>query len=119
MPSPVKTLVVILILLSVALPGVRGTEFIRGDVNGDAEVDVLVDTLFLVLYLFVNGDTPPCMKAADADGSGSVFALLGAGYVLNYAFAAGPILPDPFPDCGLDVDNLSDGLSCDETPDCI
>ena len=65
MTGPVKTLVAILFLLSVAVPVARGTEFIRGDVDGDGDFAVLVDAIFLLEYAYMDGDTPPCLKAAD------------------------------------------------------
>ena len=72
--------------------------FSRGDCNGDADLN-LTDPVFLLQYLFLRGDRPPCLLACDADDRGQL-NIADAVNVLNLLFNAGDPLPPPFPGCG-------------------
>jgi hypothetical protein len=86
------------------------TRFLRGDVDGNASVD-MADALKLLWFLFLGGNTLDCADAADADDSGAVEITDAIG-VLRYLFAGGPTPPAPGPaDCG--EDSTADALGCD------
>ena len=86
-----------------------GTQFIRGDFNGDTNVN-LSDAVGILLYLFMGEAAPDCMDAGDADDNASV-NLTDSTFILNYLFLGGPPLPAPFPLPGMDL--TEDNLSCD------
>jgi hypothetical protein len=105
-----KTLGHLSILLVLACNAGWATDFIRGDANGDGQVD-LSDPVKVLVHLFVGGSAAPgCLAAADADGSGDV-VLTDAIYSLDYLFLGGFPPPAPFPDCGADPDG-DEGLPC-------
>lgn len=83
--------------------GIMSMNFIRGDVDQDLDVD-LVDVLQLLCFTFGGcpGYTPPCLKAVDIDGNGSINGLVEALYLLAYLYQGGPPPPPPFPNCGPD-----------------
>jgi hypothetical protein len=61
----------------------------RGDVNSDHDLG-LEDVIFLLNYLFKNGDAPPVPEAADANCDG-IADLADAIVLLNYLFRNGPL----------------------------
>ena len=87
--------------------------FIRGDANDDGVVSAFLDATRILTYAFADAEEPPCLRAADVNGDNSVAGLVDAEYLLLFAFVDGPPPPSPYPDCGLDTDNLSPDLSCD------
>ncbi len=60
-------------------------------------------------HLFLGGEAPPCLDAADPDDSGDL-AITDAIYSLEFQFLAGPPPLLPFPGCG--DDSTADGLDC-------
>ena len=92
--------------------------FSRGDANGDGIVFGLLDSLFLLNYLFVIGSPEPtCFDGADVDDNG-VVTILDPLYLLNFAFNGGDAPPAPVPgECGTDPDGTADGIDC-ATPSC-
>ncbi len=74
--------------------------FRRGDVNNDGALNIS-DPSALLSSLFKGGNAPPCLAAADADGSSEV-DISDAVYLFNYLFKAGPPPAAPFPACGID-----------------
>ncbi|MEM7235432.1 MAG: PKD domain-containing protein, partial [Planctomycetota bacterium] len=80
--------------------------FVRGDVDDNQRVTIS-DAITILNYLFVGGEMPACLDAADTNDSGSV-DLTDAAYALNFLFKAGSYLPEPHPRAGLDPtpDNL-------------
>ncbi|MEM7234765.1 MAG: right-handed parallel beta-helix repeat-containing protein, partial [Planctomycetota bacterium] len=83
--------------------------FRRGDVNGDARVDIS-DSIAVLSYLFLGAAEPPCLDAADVDDSGTLD--LTDGHRINlYLFLGGapPLFPGPAA-CGRD--ESLDELSC-------
>lgn len=92
-------------------------EFIRGDANNDGQVDD-ADVTLIMEYALSGAPKPACMDAADADDNGIV-DLSDATSILHY-LNGGPIIPEPFPDCG--TDPTSDNLTCEQydyCPGCI
>lgn len=86
--------------------------FVRGDANDDAQIDIS-DTVFVLNYLFVSGDAPPCLDAADLNNDGGV-DISDTVYLLNFLFISGPAIPTPSPACGFDVGAI-DALDCAES----
>jgi hypothetical protein len=62
--------------------------FTRGDANGDGEVNV-DDVVFLINYLYRNGDPPDPFLAGDATGDGDV-EIGDIVYLITYLFRSGP-----------------------------
>ncbi len=87
-------------------------EFIRGDANTDASVN-LADGIKILNTLF-QGDTFACEIALDTNRDCSV-NIADAIYLLNFLFVGGPPPTAPFPDCGL---RTGCDLSCDSFPPC-
>ncbi|MFQ5653169.1 MAG: hypothetical protein ACE5GW_00380 [Planctomycetota bacterium] len=85
------------------------TIFLRGDANLDGAVDISDG---VVMITFVSGLTPapPCLSALDSNDDG-VIDLADALYTLNFLFLAGPVIPPPFPEPG--VDPTEDPIPCD------
>ncbi len=71
--------------------------FIRGDTNGDGDVD-LSDAVTTLGWLFLGGDAPLCIESADADGDTKA-TITDAIYLLQHLFLSGPRPPPPFPAC--------------------
>ena len=91
--------------------------FIRGDVDGNALVNGIVDGVYLLTWGFNNGAPPPCDDAADVDDDGTLNPLVDTIYLLNFFFIfPSPEPPPPYPDCGSDP--TDDALFCDIIPPC-
>ncbi len=105
-----------MILLSIALAAwtsetpaqVTETTFIRGDANGDGEVD-FTDVMTSLDYLFRRGPTPACMDAADANDDGGL-NLTDPVVTILFLFAGGAPLPPPTGSPG--ADPTPDDLGC-------
>jgi len=76
--------------------------FIRGDCNGDGQVDI-ADSPAVSEYLFLGDYVPPCLDACDSNDDGIV-SLSDVTFSLRYLFKFGPMIPPPgpFPPGGLD-----------------
>ncbi len=86
---------------------VRARNFVRGNANADASVD-LSDVVFSLEYLYLGGPTPSCLDAADTNDDG---ALDVADPVLSlFQQFHGAEVPGPRPDCG--EDPTEDNLTC-------
>ena len=81
--------------------------FIRGDVDGDGDVDI-TDGLRLFRAL-TKGVDLDCASSADADDSGAVDITDGI-HLLGYLFGGVAAPVAPFPGCGVDV--TPDELGC-------
>jgi hypothetical protein len=72
-----------------------------GDANSDGNVNVS-DAVFLINYVFINGDAPDPLQRGDANCDGSV-NVSDAVVIINYVFAGGNIPCDTngdgLPDC--------------------
>ena len=93
-------------MLLVVVEG-SGTEFVRGDSNGDGSVTIS-DAVLLLAALFAGGQQPACEDAADADDNGQL-QLGDAILQLNALFLGAGPLPAPA-SCGLDP--TSDARPC-------
>jgi hypothetical protein len=75
--------------------------FLRGDANGDGEVDV-ADAIHTLAFLFAGGPGPvPGADAGDANDSGDI-DVADPISLLAFLFADAPAPPYPFPRPGLD-----------------
>lgn len=88
--------------------------FQRGDANADGARD-LSDAVSVLLYLFSDGATLPCLSAADTNDSGNI-DLADAIYLLSYLFANDIEPAAPFGLCG--EDPTPDDLDCASYPPC-
>jgi hypothetical protein len=70
-------------------------EFIRGDSDGNGEIDI-TDGIFVLLYAFTGRTSTNCEDALDADDSGRIDAT-DALRVLRYVFSSGPAPEEPYP----------------------
>ena len=88
-----------------------GSEFNRGDTNGDQDLNI-ADAILALDYLF--GTTAvDCLDAVDANDDGTL-DVADVITLLGYLFQAGSPLPPPFgvvpEDCG--ADPTDDALDC-------
>jgi len=84
--------------------------FIRGDANGDGEIDIS-DALKVLFTLFAASPTD-CQDAIDADDNGQM-EITDAIRILEYLFKSGPPFSLPFPGAG--EDPTDDDLGCSRT----
>ena len=95
--------------------------FMRGDSNGDGQVDI-GDAICLLSYLFGSaGDeckekVSRCEDAGDANDDG-VLDIADAISILSHLFAGAGDLPPPFGACGVDP-TVRDALTCPTYPPC-
>src|SRR5262245_57904801 len=98
------------------LPQDTSPRFVRGDVNGDYDYSV-TDAVFLLEYLFLDGEEPLCLSAADVGDDGHV-DLGDALRILFFLFLDTELgLPPPYPTCGIDL--TPDALTCESYPACV
>ncbi len=88
--------------------------FRRGDVNGDAVLDV-GDPVGALFHLFVDGRELACLDSADFDDDGDVEVADVIG-LLGYLFLGQPPPREPGPVCG--TDRTADALECQTAADC-
>ncbi len=86
--------------------------FVRGDANGDAEVNIS-DASFTLRYLFQGGSVPGCFLAVDANGDGQV-DISDAAFTLGFLFLGARRPPEPYPGCGTAAGE--EKLSCEASP---
>jgi len=91
-------------------------EFVRGNSNNDLRVDIS-DPVFTLNWLFLGGSEPNCLDAADGNNDSRV-DISDSVFTLNWLFLGGPIIPPPYPGCGLDA-GPPDLLSCNPSIPCI
>ena len=112
--SLVTLLVAGLLLTTPGLAG-AGTAFVRGDADGDGSVSGIIDSVYILNYLF-GQQAVPCLDAADVNDDGSV-DIVDPVRLLHWTFAGSgnpPMLP--FPACG--ADPTADTLDCADFPSC-
>jgi hypothetical protein len=83
---------------SITLNPVVTSDFLRGDANGDARVNV-ADAIWIIYELFINGPASTCPIAKDANSDGA-YDLGDPTYIINYRFLEGAEPGAPFPGCG-------------------
>jgi hypothetical protein len=88
--------------------GPSAQEFIRGNSNGDAKVD-LADPVWTIQEVVYGGPPSACPEAADSNGDGTL-DLSDAIYTIGWLLQGGQAPPAPFPACGTDPE--PDGLPC-------
>ena len=111
LPSISRFALIALALCSVlcfSAPVSAGGTFIRGDSNGDGDVQI-VDAILSLSFLFLNGNAI-CLEALDINDDSDV-GIVDPILLLTRLFLAGPPPPYPFPICGLDTTGTA--LGCD------
>ena len=84
--------------------------FLRGDSNGDSNVD-LSDAISILRFLFLGADEPSCQATADSNGDGNV-DITDAIYSLAFLFLGGDALPAPT-ECGISELESDISLGCE------
>jgi len=80
--------------------GLAESRFERGDCNGDGVRGAVVsDAVFLLGWLVLQGDEPPCVAACDFDADAGV-NLSDAVGMLRYGFVGGGPPEGAYPGCG-------------------
>ncbi|MEM7235206.1 MAG: dockerin type I domain-containing protein, partial [Planctomycetota bacterium] len=82
--------------------------FIRGDAEENGAVNIS-DAITVLQFLFLGGDDPTCLDAADIDDDGQV-NITDAIRLLNFLFLGGLKPAAPYPDAGCDA--TDDALGC-------
>jgi len=78
---------------------VVGNRYQLGNCNGDRElIPDITDAIFLLGYLFLGGEKPPCEAACDANSDASA-DLSDAVSLLAFLFQGGPAPEPPYPAC--------------------
>ncbi|MFN0058236.1 MAG: hypothetical protein ACKVX7_07235 [Planctomycetota bacterium] len=90
-----------------------GLPFVRGDTNGNGNLNI-ADSVLVLLVLF-EGVSASCVDALDCNDDGQV-NLADAVYHLNFLFESGPAFPAPYPLCG--IDPSGDTLDCGGAANC-
>ncbi len=85
-----------------------GASFRRGDANASGQVDI-ADAIFVLSYLFAQGQAPSCGDAADANDD-EMIDIADAIKTLSHLFARAGPLAVPFDSCGSEA--LGDNLDC-------
>jgi hypothetical protein len=68
--------------------GISKPSFVRGDANGDGEINV-TDVVYLINYLFIGGPEPLPWESGDVNCDGIINSS-DAVYLINYLFISGP-----------------------------
>jgi hypothetical protein len=89
-------------------------EFRRADTNSDSALDI-ADAIYTLLYAFSGGSAPMCLDTADSNDDGAI-DVADAIFVLQYLFVEGPVIPPPYPGCG--IDPTIDDLDCSSYEPC-
>ena len=88
--------------------------FRRGDCNDDGTVDI-ADAVCTLEWLFLVGEAPQCIAAANTNGDESV-DIGDPVYSLWFFFAGGPDPVQPFPICGRSLLEADIELGCEAPP---
>lgn len=104
----------VITMLSSDLSG-TGSDFIRGDVVPDGDINIVDVSQHLILQFAPGQDPSLCLDALDANDDGSV-DISDAIYMLSFLFEGGPQMPAPTGTCG--TDDTVDNLICQEFEGC-
>jgi YVTN family beta-propeller protein len=88
-----------------SIPGGGSPRFLRGNCNGDPDIDIS-DAVFALFALFPEGAPPPCAAACDANGDAS-FNLADAVHLLDFLFLNGAPPGLVFPGCEVAAGNCA------------
>ena len=106
-----------LLLLACPLrPQLAAGAFVRGDAHADGAIN-MTDAISILSFLFLGGDEPACLDAADTDNN-EVVQLTDGIFILNFLFLGGEAPPAPGLDCGEDPAEPDDGLGCETFDSC-
>ena len=95
-----------------------GTQFRRGDANADGATN-LADAVATFNFLFLGGDEPTCLDAADSNDTDNALNLTDGVFLLNFLFLGGDPIPDPGPfDCGPEPDGSPFTFGCETYAGC-
>lgn len=75
-------------------------QFLRGDCNADATVNI-ADVVAMLNYLFAGAADPACFAACDSN-SDNVVDLADPVFNLGFSFGPGPVPAPPYPLCDVD-----------------
>ena len=96
--------------------GLSLASFRRGDCNDDGTVN-LSDAACALDWLFAGAREPGCVAALNTNGDADV-NIADPVALLNFLFGGGPIITDPFPDCGPGMLPADEQLGCAIPPNC-
>ncbi len=82
--------------------GIGGKKFLRGDANADGSMNIS-DPSFILQHLFRGGNEPDCMDAADVNDD-ELVDVSDAIYIFAYLFLGQAAPPEPFQECGFDLE---------------
>ncbi|MCA8961790.1 MAG: hypothetical protein KDC38_14800, partial [Planctomycetes bacterium] len=85
--------------------------FLRGDANDDMSTNV-ADTVFILAWIFTEGEDPHCFDAMDGNDDGMI-DIADPIYLLAYFFSGGSTPPSPFGVAG--PDPTADSLTCESS----
>ena len=88
---------------------VRPLVFLRGDVEVNGEINI-TDAISILGFLFIGGDEPACLDAADVNDDAEVNITDGIA-LLGFLFLSGAAPAPPFPSPGYDT--TPDGTLCE------
>ena len=86
-------------------------EFMRADYNSNGTIEALSDSVFLLRWLFRDGDSPPCLAACDFNGDGRL-QINDPVSLLIWGFRGGNDPVPPFPGCGPSSRATDEVLGC-------
>lgn len=100
--------------LVVATPIEAQSDFVRGDINADASVDI-GDAIGVLGFLFGGSAAPDCQDSADGNDDGLI-NIGDAIALLSHLFSGSGPLPEPSGACG--PDPTADTLTCETYAPC-
>ena len=90
--------------------------FRRGDTNADGATN-LADAVATFNFLFLGGDEPACLDAADSNDVDNALNLTDGVFLLNFLFLGGDPPPEPGAiDCGTEPAASPITFGCDSSP---
>ena len=102
---PLRSIVVVCALALVCLsPSLWAADeaFVRGSARGTFDLDIS-DPVFIIGYLFIGGEAPPCLDAADANDDGRI-NIADTIWLVSHLFGGGHT-----PSCSDAADSNDDG----------